>query len=403
MRRLLILCALVALLCASIGAAAAQDPSQRHLSLKQLMLELINDARRAAGAPDVRLGTNAAAQLHAEQMVAECFHSHWGRDGLKPYMRYSLLGGYQNNAENVRGANRFFGSDPCAVAASAEPPDLEWLVRDAMDAWLRSPGHRQTLLDPTHRLVNVGIAWRGGRGARAGRGGESYIFRAVQHFEGDYVRLNAPVSLAASVLTLSGRIVNGASLQTGLIVYHDPQPQPQSRASLALTSAYCGGYPVAAVLPSANWTYRSTTPDCVEPALAGPRADGGWIDLSVIAADRWQVEGAEFSIRADLSSALRRFGAGVYTIALVGEVDEQRTELLNYALFYGLWPLNRAWTYSSGPITAPALIERLDLEVVFYWDGASWRGYAASGGAPIPGAADFTVEAGDWLWLTPAR
>ena len=395
MRRLLILCALVALICASIGAAAAQDPSQRHLSLKQLMLELINDARRAAGAPDVRLGTNAAAQLHAEQAVAGCFTGHWGLDGLKPYMRYSLLGGYQGNAENAYGSSFYRADeDPCAVHASTDRPDLGQLVREAMTGWLNSPGHRRTLLDPSHRLVNIGIAWRGS---------EHYIFRAVQHFEGDYVRLNAPVSLAAGVLTLSGRIVNGASLQAGLIVYHDPQPQPQSRASLALTSAYCGGYPVAAVLPSANWTYRSTTPDCVEPALAGPRADGSWIDLSVIAADRWQVEGAEFSIRADLSSALRRFGAGVYTIALVGEVDEQRTELLNYALFYGLWPLNRAWTYSSGPITAPALIERLDLEVVFYWDGASWRGYAASGGAPIPGAADFTVEAGDWLWLTPAR
>ena len=396
MRRLLILCALVALLCASIGAAAAQDPSQRHLPLKQLMLELINDARRAAGAPDVRLGTNAAAQLHAEQMVAECFHSHWGRDGLKPYMRYSLLGGYQNNAENVRGASRFFGSDPCAVAASAEPPDLEWLVRDAMDAWLRSPGHRQTLLDPTHRLVNVGIAWRGS---------EHYIFRAVQHFEGDYARLDRLPSVVRGQLSLSGRTVNGASpgTRTNLTIYYDPQPQPQTRAALGATGSYCGGYPVAAVFPSAAWTGWSSTPSCIEPGAAAPRSDGESIKLPTIVADEWQVDDAEFSIRADLSSALRRFGAGVYTIALVGEVDEQRTELLEYALFYGLWPLNRAWTYSSGPITAPALIERLDLEVVFYWDGASWRGYAASGGAPIPGAADFTVEAGDWLWLTPAR
>ena len=403
MPRLLILCALVALICASIGAAAAQDPSQRHLSLKQLMLELINDARRAAGAPDVRLGTNAAAQLHAEQMVAECFHSHWGRDGLKPYMRYSLLGGYQSNAENVRGANRFFGSDPCAVAASAEPPDLEWLIRDAMDAWLRSPGHRQTLLDPTHRLVNVGIAWRGGRGARAGRGGESYIFRAVQHFEGDYARLDRLPSIVRGQLSLSGRTVNGASPGTNLTIYYDPPPQPQSRAALGATGSYCGGYPVAAVFPSAAWTGSSSTPSCIEPGAAAPRSDGESIKLPTIVADEWQVDGAEFSIRADLSSALRRFGAGVYTIALVGEVDEQRTELLNYALFYGLWPLNRAWIYSSGPITASALIERLDLEAAFHWDGTAWRGYAASGGAPIPGAADFTVGAGDWLWLSSAR
>lgn len=395
MRRLLALCVFVAFLWASIGAADAQDPSQRHLSLKQLMLELINEARREAGAPDVRLGTNAAAQLHAEQMVAGCFHSHWGLDGLKPYMRYSLLGGYQNNAENVLEQNLWpRGGNPCAVRASAERPELEQLVRDAMTGWLNSPGHRRTLLDPSHRLVNIGIAWRGG---------EHYIFRAVQHFEGDYVRLNAPVSLVAGVLTLSGRIVNGASLQTELVVYHDPQPQPQSRASLALTSAYCGGYPTVAVLPSANWTYRSTTPDCVEPALAGPRADGSWIDLPVIAAERWEVDGTTFNIRADLASALRRFGAGVYTVALIGEVDGTRTRLLEYALFYRLWPLNRAWIYSAGPITASTLIERLDLETVFHWDGAAWRSYAASSAGPILDAADFTVKAGDWLWLTPSR
>lgn len=395
MRRLLALCAFVAFLWASIGAADAQDPSQRHLSLKQLMLELINEARREAGAPDVRLGTNAAAQLHAEQAVAGCFTGHWGLDGLKPYMRYSLLGGYQGNAENAYGSS-FYRADagPCAVHTSTDRPDLGQLVREAMTGWLNSPGHRRTLLDPSHRLVNIGIAWRGG---------EHYIFRAVQHFEGDYVRLNAPVSLAAGVLTLSGRIVNGASLQTELVVYHDPQPQPQSRASLALTSAYCGGYPAAAVLPSANWTYRSTTPDCVEPTLAGPRADGGWIDLPVISAQRWKVDGTTFDIRADLSSALRRFGAGVYTVALGGEVDGTRTKLLEYALFYGLWPLNRAWVYSAGPITASTLIERLDLETVFHWDGAAWRSYAASSAGPIPGAVDFTIETGDWLWLTPAR
>lgn len=396
MRRLLVLCAVAVLLWASLGAAAAQDPSQRHLEWKQQMLELINDARRQAGAPAVRLGTNAAAQLHAEQMVAGCFHSHWGRDGLKPYMRYSLLGGYQHNAENVAGQNFWLrGSDPCAVQASVEPPDLKQLVRDTMTGWLNSPGHRRTLLNPTHRLVNIGIAWRGG---------EYYIFRAVQHFEGDYTRLDAPVSLdAGGVLTLSGRIVNGASPGNKLTIYHDPQPQPQSRAALDATGSYCGGYPVAAVFSGANWTSRSTTPDCVEPALGGPRADGGWVELPTIAADEWRVDDAEFSIRADLSSVIRQHGAGVYTIALTGEVDGARTTLLEYAIFYGLWPLNRAWVYSSGPISASALFERLDLAAVFRWDGAAWRGYAASDAGPIPGAADLTIEAGDWLWLVEAR
>ena len=395
LRWLLALCAVLCIAAAALFALAAsaeaQEPTWRHIELKQLMLELINDARRAAGAPDVQLGTNAAAQQHAEQMVDGCFHSHWGLDGLKPYMRYSLLGGYQSNAENVRGAARFFGFDQCAVASSVQRPPLEFLVRDAMEAWLQSPGHRRNLLDPAHRLVNIGIAWRGG---------DAYIFRAVQHFEGDYARLDSPISLAAGVLTLSGRVVNGASLSTGLLVYHDPPPQPQSSLSLAATSAYCGGYPVAAVMPRANWSYRSTTPNCVEPDLGRPRSDGGWIDLPIIVAQRWNIGAAAFDIRADLSSALRRHGPGVYTVKLSGEVAGARTALLEYTLFFGLYPLNSVWVYSAGPTTAAELFARLGLQAVFRWNGAAWRAYAEHHAAPLPGAADFAIGAGDWLWLT---
>lgn len=70
MCRIIRLSAIVLALCALwgmlAGSAVADDPAQRHLELKQLMLELINDARSEAGAPAVRLGVNGAAQLHAE-------------------------------------------------------------------------------------------------------------------------------------------------------------------------------------------------------------------------------------------------------------------------------------------------------------------------------------------------
>ena len=390
--------AIVFVLCAIWGAlagsAAADDPAQRHLELKQLMLELINDARSEADAPAVRLGVNGAAQLHAEQMVAECFHSHWGRDGLKPYMRYSLLGGYQSNAENVRSADRYFGLNRCAVAPSAERPPLEFLVRDAMDAWLQSPGHRRTLLDPVHRLVNVGLAWRGG--------GDTYIFRAVQHFEGDYARLDQLPSLTAGRLTLSGRTENGASPGPNptVYVYHDPRPEPQTRAALDAASSYCGGYPVAAVFPHARWIASSSTPNCIEPGAARPRADGAPITLPTIVAEEWRITDPAFTIRADLSSILRQHGPGVYTITLVGERDGERIRLVEYSLLHGIAPLNRAFVYSGAPATASELNARIELGAVFRWDGAAWRGYAESGGAPVPGSVDFAVAVGDWLWLS---
>ncbi len=78
-------------------------PDQRHYAYKVYMLELINEERAKAGVQPVTLGDNIAAQLHAESSLANCFSSHWGVDGLKPYMRYSLAGGYQSNGENGSG------------------------------------------------------------------------------------------------------------------------------------------------------------------------------------------------------------------------------------------------------------------------------------------------------------
>ena len=81
------------------------SPNLKHIEVKQYMLHLINEERKLAGVPPVALGDNIAAQLHAESALTNCFASHWGIDGLKPYMRYSLAGGYQSNSENGSGSD----------------------------------------------------------------------------------------------------------------------------------------------------------------------------------------------------------------------------------------------------------------------------------------------------------
>ena len=85
-------------------ATPVPAPNRRHLEQQLYMLGLINAEREKAGVDAVVLGDNVAAQLHAEVSLESCFLSHWGIDGLKPYMRYSLAGGHQSNAENVRAA-----------------------------------------------------------------------------------------------------------------------------------------------------------------------------------------------------------------------------------------------------------------------------------------------------------
>ena len=60
----------------------SSDPTKRHLELKKLMLNFTNEQRQATGVPPVKLGSNPAAQLHAEASLAGCYSSHWDEWGL---------------------------------------------------------------------------------------------------------------------------------------------------------------------------------------------------------------------------------------------------------------------------------------------------------------------------------
>ena len=157
------------------------------------MLELINAEREQAGLNPVEMGDNIAAQLHSESALKNCFASHWGLDGLKPYMRYSLAGGYQSNSENGHGSDYCIThSDGCAAI---DP--VEEVVRQAMNGWMRSPGHRRNILDKFHKKMNIGLAW------------DRYNFLAYQHFEGDYVEYEERPSIENGKLSFSGTARNG--------------------------------------------------------------------------------------------------------------------------------------------------------------------------------------------------
>ena len=57
------------------------------------MLDLINEERVKRGLNPAFMGSNAAAQAHADNLLETCTLSHWDSDGLKPYMKYSQAGG----------------------------------------------------------------------------------------------------------------------------------------------------------------------------------------------------------------------------------------------------------------------------------------------------------------------
>ena len=332
----------------------ALPPAQRHLTEKEYMLELINAERAKAGVPPVVLGDNIAAQLHADSALANCFTSHWGVDGLKPYMRYSLTGGYQSNGENASGLNY------CIKAGENYRPivSIEQEIREAMRGLMNSPGHRDNILNRWHKKVNIGLAW------------DRYNFRVAQHFAGDYVEYAARPTLENGFLSLAGRVKNGISFSDrqdlGIQIYYDPPPYPLTRGQLARTYCVGLGIQVAALRPPLTGNryypdqqftqFQSQCPDPYQvPAdTPGPNSHdeahrvagaarrqilpplpvtGPWITAS-----HWIAAGADFAVQADLSPVIAHHGPGVYTIAVWHQHIGGGVVISKDSIFYGIDP-----------------------------------------------------------------
>ena len=286
----------------SPAAGGGQRLSAAELDeLRVFALDLINRDRADHGLPPVAMGSNPAAQLHAEDMLTHEYLGHWWVDGRKPYMVYTSTGGTSYVAENAaidgwtseRWRER--QCDALLVACTLPVPDesvreLEWAMMydDAGSDW----GHRDNILRPGHRSVNLGIAWNG------------RLLTFAQHFEGGDVEGSALGLTSDGRLSLSLRKrVPGIELGSIVSVYYDPLPVPRSPAEIGELHSYCvgGGFttecgkPIARVLPppGAGRSYRD-------------------LDASDVVASVWRETALEFELRADLGALARE--PGVYTV-----------------------------------------------------------------------------------------
>ena len=311
------------------------------------MLELINTERMKAGVEPIALGDNVAAQLHAEASLENCISSHWGMDGLKPYMRYSLAGDYQSNGENGLGLNY-------CVGLGYQPLDnITQEIQDATRKWMDSSSHRRNILDPWHKKVNIGLAW------------DRYNIRAVQHFEGDYVEYEDLPVIEDNILSMSGTAKNGATLYN-VQIYYDPPPHSLTRGQLSKTYCYDLGLLIAALRsPAPKGTHYTTNtfkhrlssclnpydvsmdveapsppscrPICPPRTVPAPRPQVQ-ITASWITASEWVTSGTKFSIRANLSGLLSEYRDGVYTLMVWGRIGGERIVISQYSIFHGITP-----------------------------------------------------------------
>ncbi|MBI4289687.1 MAG: hypothetical protein HY671_14820 [Chloroflexi bacterium] len=269
--------------------------------LYQYMLDLINKDRRANGLGPVVLGTNSAAQKHAEDRLTKDYSSHWGTDGMKPYIRYTLAGGFNYDAENgfVTRTVWYGVKDP---SYKRDPKEM---LDEAEKSLMGSPGHRRNILDRWHKRVNLGIAF------------SNESLHLAQDFEGDYVTFTTLPNLSGNMLSMAGKLSQGSLYNVAL--YYDPLPQPLTPKQLEAPPydyAYGMGEKVGLIIPPAlpGSYYSSLPPTSIIASAWSAGSDG------------------QFSITANISLALQR-GKGIYTAMIWADINGESKDVTNYSIF----------------------------------------------------------------------
>jgi uncharacterized protein YkwD len=138
------LTALIVVGFAALGFSSAASPSQRsELGLlsdqEQNLVQAINSARAARGAPPLQVGLRLqrAARAHSRAMArsGSFTHGNWQRRLRRHGVRAAMLG------ETIAWG---MGTDGRASAI--------------VGMWLASPPHRETMLDRRFRRIGVGVA-----------------------------------------------------------------------------------------------------------------------------------------------------------------------------------------------------------------------------------------------------
>ena len=309
-------------------------------------LELINYFRMEGNAPFVEMGRIPAAQRHADNCLAIGLASQWDTEGLKPYMRYSLAGGYQ--------------ASTAVMWSKAEPEgitDLELMIEDGVTWIFETMGNRRMVLDSLYRRANIGIAWN------------RHNFMLVVELEGDYVEFDRLPAVTNHVLAFAGRVKNGVRIQSeadlSADLWYDPLPKPATVGQLLRVNAYDYGAIIASLRRSPpagqywleNWSsltverhtapedFPSNSPVPSNPVEVQALMQEAYhrnelprrvqVTYPLITCSRLDVLAEGFAVAADIGSVMRESGPGVYTLALWAPIDgrDGPANIARYSMF----------------------------------------------------------------------
>jgi uncharacterized protein YkwD len=217
---------------ASLGVAwldpfsrSGADLEKTFAEIRTNLLEMVNEERAVARVPAVafdELATQVATK-HAVDMALGEFASHWGRDGLKPYHRYSFAGGTNATQENVSAADNTWSTKLADLKQ-----DTAYLHVRLYQEKPPYDGHRRTILAPQHTHVGFGLAV------------EQLRLRLVELFVARHVEIE-PVRRTAkprSQIFFTGKVLSPDYVLDQVEVFYEPLPQPPELSWLREPRSY---------------------------------------------------------------------------------------------------------------------------------------------------------------------
>jgi uncharacterized protein YkwD len=269
------------------SSQASQNVSYN--ALINYTLHLINRDRGEYGLANVSLSPELSAQQHADSMLQDNYFSHWDLYDMKPYMRYTLLGGRGAVQENVAytksGLRACLGSlcksyGNINVSSSLDDMEYNMMYNDSACC---NNGHRYNILDSSHNQVSLGVAYN------------STSVYLVEDFINNYITwLNNTPSFGNGEVHLKGVISQNYTLST-LEISYDPMLVNQSVQQLDNTSEYSYGRSIAGVVGSSIDYYPN---------------------LTTIVADSYYVHNNDLAMSFNMSSLIGSYGPGEYTLIL---------------------------------------------------------------------------------------
>jgi uncharacterized protein YkwD len=275
--------------------------------LVQHVLDRINEDRTDFGLPPVKLSSNQAAQVHAEDVFRTRQISHWLTNGQKPYMTYTQYDGEGSVQQNVAIAG--FSpeqyeqciTDILVECEKVEPlSTIEQLQYDMMynDKDCCNDGHRNNILDPHHTHVSIGIVY------------DQYYLTLVQNFENNY---GLYVDAEDSEIEIAGTLLDGQLDQ--IAIYYDEMPSRAIYEQNKNLLSYSAGELVAVIV-------KPLPPGYYYESLQG---------YNLIEADRWTVQSDTVNVMFDLADAVDEDGA--YTMFALVKDGEEMFDVISYSVF----------------------------------------------------------------------